>query len=216
MASESKKTIFQCDFDGTVTHEDIGFQILDAFADGDWRRLLADYQQGIISVGCFNTSAFAMIKESRPTLVKLVREIARPRGGLKELVEYCRGRGFRFVIVSNGLDFYIRTIIDDLGLNGIEVIAARTNFSPQRVDARYIGPTGTVLYKGFKETYTRFFREEGYRVIYAGNGPSDILPASLAQYAFATGSLLDYYRREGITCSPFTELADIVKGLELL
>jgi 2-hydroxy-3-keto-5-methylthiopentenyl-1-phosphate phosphatase len=216
MASEPKKTIFQCDFDGTVTYEDIGFQILDAFADGDWRQLLADYQQGIISVGCFNTSAFAMIKEGRPTLVKLVREIARPRGGLRELVEYCRGRGFRFVIVSNGLDFYIRTIIDDLGLNGIEVIAARTNFSPQRVDARYIGPTGTVLYKGFKETYTRFFQEDGYRVIYAGNGPSDIPPASLAQHAFATGSLLDYYRREGITCSPFTELADIVKGLELL
>jgi 2-hydroxy-3-keto-5-methylthiopentenyl-1-phosphate phosphatase len=216
MAHEPNKTIFQCDFDGTATHEDVGFQILDAFADGDWRRLLADYQQGKISVGCFNTSAFTMVKESRSTLVRLVREIARPRVGLRELVEYCRGRGFRFVIVSNGLDFYIRTILDDLGLNGIEVMAARTRFDPKGVDAHYIGPAGTVLYKGFKETYTRFFQEEGYRVIYAGNGPSDMPPARLAKHAFATGTLLDYYRLEGLKCTPFTELADIVKGLERL
>ena len=216
MPPEPDKTIFQCDFDGTITHEDVGFPLLDAFADGDWRRLLADYQQGRISVGNFNTSAFAMVKEDRPTLVRMVREIARPRAGLRELIEYCRGRGFRFVIVSNGLDFYIKTILGDLGMNDIEVMAARTSFGPKGVDARYIGPAGSLLLKGFKETYTRHFQEGGHRVIYAGNGPSDISPASLAQHAFATGQLLDYYRREGINCTPFTDLTDIVKGLELL
>jgi len=216
MTPEPDKTIFQCDFDGTVTHEDVGLSLLDAFADGDWRRLLDDYQQSRISVGNFNTSAFAMVKEDRPTLVKMVREIAMPRAGLRELIEYCRGRGFRFVIVSNGLDLYIKTILDDLGLNDIEVMAARTRFSPKGVDARYIGPAGSLLHKGFKEAYTRHFKEGGYRVIYAGNGPSDIPPASLAQHAFATGPLLEHYRREGIKCTPFAELTDIIKGLELL
>ncbi len=216
MAPQPDKTIFQCDFDGTVTHEDVGFPLLDAFADGDWRRLLADYQQGRISVGNFNTSAFAMVKEDQPTLVKMVREIARPRAGLKELIEYCRGRGFRFVIVSNGLDFYIKTILDDLGLSDIAVMAARTSFGNKGVDARYIGPAGSLLHKGFKEAYTRYFQEGGHRVIYAGNGPSDIPPASLAQHAFATGELLEHYRREGIKCTPFTNLVDIVKGLERL
>jgi 2-hydroxy-3-keto-5-methylthiopentenyl-1-phosphate phosphatase len=146
----------------------------------------------------------------------MVREIARPRAGLRELVEYCQGRGFRFVIVSNGLDFYIKTILDDLGLNGIEVMAARTRFDPKGIDAKYIGPAGNILHNGFKETYTRFFHAGGQRVIYAGNGPSDIPAASLAQHAFATGLLLDHYRNKGIKCTPFTELADIVKGLELL
>jgi hypothetical protein len=28
--------------------------------------------------------------------------------------------------------------------------------------------------------------------------------------------LLEHYRREGIKCTPFTDLADIVKGLEQL
>jgi 2-hydroxy-3-keto-5-methylthiopentenyl-1-phosphate phosphatase len=146
----------------------------------------------------------------------MVREIARPRAGLKELIEYCRGRGFRFVIVSNGLDFYIKTILDDLDLSDIEVMAARTSFGNKGVDARYIGPAGSLLHKGFKEAYTRYFQEGGHRVIYAGNGPSDIPPASLAQHAFATGELLEHYRREGIKCTPFTNLVDIVKDLERL
>jgi 2-hydroxy-3-keto-5-methylthiopentenyl-1-phosphate phosphatase len=209
-------TIFQCDFDGTVTHEDISFQLLDTFADGDWRKLLAEYQQGRISVGRFNTSSFAMVRQDRPTLVKLVREKAKPRAGLRELIECCRGKGFRFVIISNGLDFYIKTILTDLGLDDIEVIAAHTNFSPRGVDARYIGPGGRLLSDGFKEAYTKLFQKSGHRVLYAGNGPSDVASASIAQHAFATGPLLRYLRQNGIECTPFNDLIDIVRGIENL
>ena len=36
------KTLVQCDFDGTITEEDVSFMLLDAFADRDprrWRQL---------------------------------------------------------------------------------------------------------------------------------------------------------------------------------
>ena len=80
------KTIVQCDFDGTITQQDVGFLILGAFADREWRRLLREYQEGRISVGRFNTSAFAMVKENRPNLIRFVREKARTREGLPELI----------------------------------------------------------------------------------------------------------------------------------
>jgi len=56
------KTLIQCDFDGTITQEDVSFLILDAFASRDWRQLLTQYREGKISVGRFNMKAFAMVK----------------------------------------------------------------------------------------------------------------------------------------------------------
>ncbi|MBI2979758.1 MAG: hypothetical protein HYY41_02890 [Chloroflexi bacterium] len=60
--SKVTKTLVQCDFDGTITEEDVSFMLLDAFADGDWRRRLKEYEAGRISVGRFNTEAFSMVK----------------------------------------------------------------------------------------------------------------------------------------------------------
>ena len=38
------KILIQCDFDGTITEEDISFLLLDAFASSDWRQLLSGYK----------------------------------------------------------------------------------------------------------------------------------------------------------------------------
>ena len=39
-SNEVKKTIVQCDFDGTITDKDVSFLLLNHFADGNWRQLL--------------------------------------------------------------------------------------------------------------------------------------------------------------------------------
>jgi 2-hydroxy-3-keto-5-methylthiopentenyl-1-phosphate phosphatase len=210
------KTIFQCDFDGTVTPEDVSFLILDAFGNQGWRQLLAQYKEGKISVAHFNTRAFTAVKTDKETLVRFVRDKARMRPGFQDLLSYCQRQGFRFVVVSNGLDFYIKTILGDIGAGNIEVFAAQTSFGADGIEARYLGPQGEPLEDRFKEAYLRSFREGGYRVIYAGNGFSDIAPASQASHVFATGELLTACKEMDIICTPFNDLGDIVKGLRSL
>lgn len=210
------KTLFQCDFDGTITQEDVSFLILDAFANGDWRQLLAQYREGKISVGHFNTKAFAMVKADKPTLLQFVKSQAKTRAGFQELLAYCHRRGFKFVIVSNGLDFYIETILRDFGIDDIEVFAAQTRFGPGGIDVRYIGPEGNQLMDSFKEAHVRLFRDRGYRVIYAGNGISDISPSRQAHHIFATGELLAHCEEMNLNCTPFIDLNNIVEGLESL
>ena len=215
-AAKTPKTVVQCDFDGTITEGDVGLALLDTFADGDWRRLFAQYQQGRIPVGQFNTDAFAMVKEGRPALLRFIRQKARVRAGFRELIDYCRRKGFRFVIVSNGLDFYIKAILAEIDLNDVEVFAAQTRFTGDGIDTRYIGPRGDLLLDGFKEAYSRLFLKNGCRLIYAGNGPSDVPAAKLADHIFATGPLLEHCRKTNLDCIPFADMGDIVKGLELL
>jgi 2-hydroxy-3-keto-5-methylthiopentenyl-1-phosphate phosphatase len=211
-----KKTIVQCDFDGTITEEDASFMILDAFASGTWRQLFRDYQECKITVGHFNTEAFSTVKADRESLLGVVRGKVTVRPGFPELVACCRRKGFRFVIVSNGLDFYIDEILRGIRMADIEVFAAQTRFYPDGLKVQYIGPDGNYLDSDFKLAYVNLFLNEGYRVIYIGDGASDISPARKSHYvfAFATGTLLKHCKEANLDCVSFTNFDEVVKVLE--
>jgi len=215
-SNKAMKTLIQCDFDGTITEKDVSFLLLDAFSEGDWRPLLAQYQQGEISVNSFNSRAFAMVKAEEQTLIRFAWDKVKIRDGLHELVDYCRQKGFRFVVVSNGEDFYIEALLRYIGLENIEVFAAKAEFGSSGVKTRYIGPDGNRLEDGFKEAYVRSFIAEGYRVVYVGNGSSDLPPAQLSSHVFATDDLLAHCKKENLNCIPFVDLNDVIRGLERL
>jgi len=210
------KILVQCDFDGTVTEEDISFFLLDAFAQGDWRQLLREYKEHKISVGEFNTKAFAMVKADKHKLLEALKGNVKVRAGFHELVSYCLGKGFRLVIVSNGLEFYIRAVLKDLRLRNIEVYAAQASFHPEGMKVQYVGPDGKRLEDSFKEAYTQAFLKLGYRVIYIGNGDSDVAPAKYAHHVFATGDLLAYCRENNLKYKLFETFLDVVKELNLM
>lgn len=210
------KTLVQCDFDGTVTEEDASFFLLDAFAQGDWRRLLREYKEHRISVGEFNTEAFAMVKDDKARLLEVLKDKVKVRTGLHELVNYCLKKGFRFVIVSNGLDFYIKAVLKDIGLENIEVHAAQASFHPEGMKVQYVGPDGERLEDGFKEAYIKSFLKLGYRVIYMGNGDSDVAPVKYAHHVFATGELLAYCRENNLKYKPLENFIDAVRDIALL
>ena len=218
MPTTEVKTIVQCDFDSTIAEDDVSFSLLDAFAEGNWRPLLKEYREHKIPVGVFNAKTFAMVKADKQTLLDfiLVKNRVKIRAGFNELLTYCSVKGFKFVIVSNGLGFYIEAILKDIGVENIEVFASQTQFNPEGLKVRYIGPDGSELWVGFKEAYTRFFLSQGYRVVYIGDGASDCSPASQAHHIFARDDLLAYCKKDNLGCTPFDDLNDVVRGLELL
>ena len=217
MSPTSPKTLVQCDFDSTIAEDDVSFQLLDAFAEGDWRYYLEEYQEDKITVGAFSDHSFGMVKADEKTMLDFVfKGGVKIRPGFRELLGYCAKQGIKFVIVSNGLSFYIEAILKDVGLDNIEVFAAQTRSTPDGLTVKYIGPDGNQLGSGFKEAYTRLFLSQGYRVVYIGDGLSDIKPASRADYIFARDNLLAYCREKQVNCTPFDDLNDVVKGLELL
>ena len=212
--SEVSKTLVQCDFDGTITEEDVSFLMLDAFADGDWRQLFQEYEEGKISVGHFNTTAFAMVKADRQSLLEIAKDKIKVRPGFHDLVACCRRKGFRFVVVSNGLDFYIEKILSDIGLADIEIYSAKTQFHPEGLKVRYIGPDGIQLDSDFKAAYVNSFLREGYRIIYLGNGVSDLAPAKQCHHIFAIGNLLKHCQQINLGCTPFTDFNEVISVLE--
>ncbi len=154
-----------------------------------------------------------MVKVPKDELIAFTRQHSQLRSGFRELLSFCDNKNIEFVIVSNGLDFYIDIVLNDLGLKNIKVIAGKSEFNRNGITVRYIGPSGTELMSGFKETYTGLYKKQGYRVIYIGNGISDIPAARLSYRVFARDDLLTHCSEAGLKCLPFDDMHDIVRGL---
>lgn len=212
------KTAVQLDFDGTVTVHDISYSLLDAFAGDAWHPHLRDYESGRINVGTFNRRSFALVTAGRQEMTDFVLKSDRLviRDGFKEFVAYCQQRDFRLVITSNGLRFYVEAILERLGIDGIEIHASENEFSLQGMKVNYTGPAGAGMDDGFKEAWTRSLLDEGYRVIFIGNGASDIGPARLARYVFAAEELRELCRRENLACYPYQDFRDVLAAVGTL
>ena len=212
------KLAVQCDFDGTITEEDVSFLILDTFVGNIWREMLTEYMEGRIPVGAFNKKVFAMVKADKQTQLDVIfnSDRVKIRPGLMELVDYCSQQEYRFIIVSNGFTFFFDALLESLGIKNVEVFAATNVFHPDGMIANYIGPDGQEMDAGFKESYTKLLIKEGYEVAYVGNGVSDIYPSRLAVKVFATGDLLKKCEEEKLAYTPFDDLHDVIRGLETL
>ncbi len=209
-------TVVQCDFDGTVTIEDASFVMLDTFARGDWREVNREYEAGRITVGRFNEVAFGMVRATREMLLDAIKGKVHIRPGFPEFAAECRRRGYHLAIVSNGLDFYITDILRNLGLPETEVHAARTVFQGDRLSVQYIGPDGRAVDDAFKEAYVGQYLAQNHRVVYVGNGSSDLLPARKCHYIFATGTLLQRCDEAGLARTPFDDFYEITRSLDSL
>jgi len=212
------KLALQLDFDGTITEEDVSFLLLDTFAHGDWRKYLAAYTARKMTVGAFSKKAFGLVTADEKTLTDFVLSSpgSKTRRGFWELIDYCKRKGVIVVIVSNGCEFYIKAVLDKKGITGVEVHAAQSVFSPAGMQVRYIGPDGKEIDDGFKEAYTDELCRQAYRVLYIGDGGSDIYSARKSKHVCATGQLLKLCQSEGLNWYPFEDFLDVVKVMRRL
>lgn len=212
------KIAIQCDFDGTIVKGEVSILLLDAFADGNWREIDDAFYNGEISVKDCTKQCFSMVKADEKTLKEFVLRCDRikVRGGFVELCNYCQQKGCHFVVVSNGLTFYIDVILKDLGVRNIEVFAAQNQFSSDGMKIKYTGPDGYEPETDFKEACTKYLQKQGYIVICIGDSVSDIFTARRANYIFATGALRDHCRKENLEFMPFETFNDVIKGLETI
>ena len=205
-------TLIQCDFDATLTIGEVSHTLLEHFAEGDWKSIQARYYNGKIPVEECNTWQFAMIK-AKPELIKefLITPgnvVMRP--GVKEFFTFGRERGWDYSIISNGLQFYIEVILDNLGISGVEVIAAECDFQPGGLKLTYRGTDGQPVMSGFKAERAEQQRQRYDRVYFMGDGMADLPPSRHANHVFATSVLLEKCREEGLPHTEFNDLFDVI------
>ena len=208
--------IIQCDFDGTIIKNNLSVLIREHYAPEAWRAIEMDYLEGRITVEESNRRQFALIKEPKERLQEFVRGHIDLRQGFSEFIADCEAKGNYLVIVSSGLDFYIEVVLSELGMSDIELYCGKTEFNENGIMVNYANQRGNTIKQGFKISNLHQLKQRDKRIIYIGDGLSDLEAVRNANYTFATGHLAALLKEEHVSWSYFTDYYDIRNKLTLL
>jgi len=210
-----------CDFDGTVAQEDVGDLLFSTFAPEAWngpiREAIERWKRGELN------SRYVLEQECRLTRItpeELIRFSDQQKLDpyFPEFAAYCQTRNIPVVILSDGLDFYIRRILSNYGLAHLEVRANRLIFlNGDRIAPEFPYWKHTCgLCGNCKGYHLRESRKEGERVVHIGDALSDRCAVREADLIFAKPELAEYCQQHGIPYIPFQSFKDVLEEIRLV
>jgi 2-hydroxy-3-keto-5-methylthiopentenyl-1-phosphate phosphatase len=208
-----KKYAIITDFDGTVTTADIGNAIALRAGSITLQGIEEDYKNHKDAKE-WMAYHFGRMNFSKEEFENLVLSLARIRPGFGELAEYAKQRAIPFEIASGGLDIYINPVLKRGNIKDILVYSMRGVFNGRKITVDFPHFPDLTL-DNFKAARVNFYKEKGYAVIFAGDGPSDFTAAKAADIVFATDRLENLCKINKIKhqkLKNFKEIIETIKG----
>ena len=201
----------QCDFDDTITVNNVSEELRKTYASEEWRGIEEGYKAGHFSVEESNRRQFALIRATEEQIEQHVIQTTVVRPGFSAFVEYCQGKGIQLVVVSSGVDLYIDPILRNLGLDDLERYSGMGQVSNHGVTLGYTDPFEAPLEEGFKRAHVLFLKQRQRPVVYIGDGASDIAPAAAADFVIARSTLAESYRSRSLPHFRFHDFHDVLR-----
>jgi 2,3-diketo-5-methylthio-1-phosphopentane phosphatase len=202
---------YLCDFDGTISPVDIGASFIRRFSGDRFAEspaLLARWRAGEIGSRELTAIECGWLSVTREEALEFVRSFELDTD-FATFAREAERRGETVVIVSDGLDFYVRDHLERAGLGSLAWTANPSRFEARRVRVDFETPAGCGLCGNCKGAHVRHRREQGQEVVLVGDGLSDRCGARLADHVLARGDLLDWCRAEGVPAVPFAGFGDV-------
>ncbi|HVO77416.1 MAG TPA: HAD-IB family phosphatase, partial [Methanomassiliicoccales archaeon] len=163
-----------CDFDGTITLLDTAEFLLETFAEGDWRAPDRQLVKGEIDLEECMKRQVAMVHVDPDTMMRALDGRVGIRKGLSELVDRCSANDVPFHIASAGLDFVIVHYLKKAGvLDEVEIHALESKWNGRQIDLAF-PPLRNEGARSFKQDVVLDLRKKGRKVVYIGDGLSDL------------------------------------------
>lgn len=205
------------DFDGTITADDFFTLAAERYFDEKMLAPWRAYQAG-------EKKHFDALNEMFQQLKNLsdLEDFAKNipiDNYFPETANLCRQKHIPLYICSAGCDWYINLLIGNIiRANHICLITNHCDYGLQTGLVMQRLPQDHPCYDEeigiSKAGVVRQLKEQGFRVVFAGDGKPDILPAREADVVFAKKKLLQLCRKENISTEPFESFSDICRYLK--
>lgn len=185
------------DFDFTISQVDVGALITERLAPPP-AQTFARLAAGQIGSRLFWLDSIAHVDLAA---AHNLADTVQIDPGFPGFVRWCEDEGIPLSVVSDGFTLYIDRLLGRAGLSHLPVFA---NQMPE--PGRLIFPHSNPVCDRCgccKARIVRRARDHGARIIYAGDGSSDLYAASFADWVFAKGDLAEHLTQQG---SPFYPL----------
>ncbi len=201
-----------CDFDGTVALNDVGNIVFTKFGNAEhWWKLVEDWRQGKFDAREMWRRQ-AKVSNMKSDDLKKFAKTQKLDPYFPSFVDFCRNHDLPLYIVSDGMDAYIKPILEHHGFSGLDVRSNRLSFDEGnylKVDFPYyeLGCGSCANCKGYhvkRETKTDEVS------VYIGDGYSDTCGAVEADIIFAKNDLLTVCEEKSIDCHPYKTFHDVI------
>lgn len=206
-----------CDFDGTITTEDNIIALMKAFAPPEWHAIKEDILAQTTSIRSGVGQLFQLLPSTDAAMYRdyLLEHITLREGFITFLKEV-EQNGWKFDIVSGGMDFFVHPILKD-HIAPEHIYCNVADFSkntvhvdwPHTCDEQCTNDCGCC-----KPAIARRIVNPADRLIVIGDSVTDFEVAKRADFVYARGQLITLCEAEGIAYAPFETFDDIIHHLQ--
>lgn len=210
----SEKTAFISDFDGTISDDDFFTYIKKTYFDESalkpWREYLAQHKTHFNALN----EMFQELRGVPEADLKKMMDKIKIDKDFEKTIRLCSEKNIPVYICSAGCDYYINYLIGDLiEKYNITLITNRGTYNEKTGLSMHAPETDSPYYDEkvgiSKASIVNKLHGEGYKVIFAGDGPPDFEPAKLSEVVFAKKMLLERCRNAGLQTQDFSDYSDI-------
>jgi 2,3-diketo-5-methylthio-1-phosphopentane phosphatase len=214
------------DFDGTISLKDTGLEMIQRLGlEAAWE-LEDRWRQGEIGSAECLAGQWAMVNLGEAELLALLDDMPLDET-FPDFVALCREREADLAVLSDGLDLYVNRMLGRLGLRTcaqperlpslsdcLGTYANHAEWTPEGLrvtfpyDSRQCDACGNC-----KTTRLRALRPGHRRVLYVGDGYSDMCAARYAEVRFAKGHLAEYCEEQGLAYHAFASFAEVIEAV---
>jgi 2,3-diketo-5-methylthio-1-phosphopentane phosphatase len=206
-----------CDFDGTISVEDVIDSLLDRFGRPGWETLERDWRAGRIGSRECMTGQVALLDMNREELDSHLDELWIDHA-FPAFVTRARELDTPIRVVSDGLDYAIHRILGRYGLDDLPLAANHLAPATPPQKWQLSSPfqaegcrSGTCKCATVSQA-----RQSRPKTLLIGDGASDFCAADRVDFVFAKHRLIEHCRAAGIPYVPITGFEDALELLPLL
>ena len=200
-----------CDFDGTIALEDVTDTLLDRFAPPQWQEIEAEWKSGKIGSRECMLRQVNLLRASPAELESCLDQVAIDPG-FPAFVALAHDLGCQLLVVSDGLDYAIRRILDRHHLGHLPILANRLELTGETTWRLAFPHASDGCTKGSGTCKCRIAMagEEAPPTlrILIGDGASDFCAATSVHMVFAKDKLLTHCEASGLPHMGFTNFAE--------
>lgn len=216
-----------CDFDGTVTNQDVTDEILKNFAPKTWTNVGEKYLEGKISHMEMNRQFARIISVTPAQLRHFLKSKITLRDGFRAFARRLSKKDIPLVIVSSGWDFYIREILGDkkvffladnkdlvkIDLEQINIISNKIRFNKQSQGweltfpwQKYSCNISSPCKGKIRDLVKKLFYG---RIVSIGDSRTDVCMLEKSDKLYSTGELSLICDSKGFTHQDFTSFEEV-------
>jgi 2,3-diketo-5-methylthio-1-phosphopentane phosphatase len=214
MKPRSENKLVLVDFDGTITQKDVGALLFNSFSGEKSKRIVSEWLKGkISSKECLQKECELI--EITKTQLKSFALSQKIDEHFPDFVDLCKREKMGLVILSDGLDYYIRLILRKYGLEKIPFYSNTLRFAGKKLVPEFpYFERGCGNCGNCKKYHLKNLRRPKQKVVYIGDGLSDKCAIGEADFIFAKNDLKSFCEKEKISYFKFKDFKDVILVFE--